>query len=107
MNPDIETFLQDAFKDIQPSVQGVGRVRVEPDYESDAVLEKPEAFAAELRKAVSVQKVDLLALGSHTGFEIDDMSKFPLLQKLVLRIALHGDGAEGPWVEVAPPGNWI
>ncbi len=107
MNPDIEDFLQDAFKDLKPNVQGVGRVLVEPDYESTAALENADQLTAEMRKLLSAQRVDLVDLKSHTGFEVDDLSKYPNLQKLVLRISLHEDAAEGPWIEVAPPGNWI
>ena len=107
MNPDIELFLQDAFKNLKPTIQGVARVRVEPDYESDAPLQNADQLTAELSKLLSTQKVDLVALGTHNGFEVDDLTKYPNLQRLVRRVSLHGDLEDGPWVEVAPAGNWI
>ena len=70
-------------------------------------LQDGEAFTAELKRVLSIQKVDLVELSRHTGFLIDNLDKFPRLQSLVLRITLHADAADGPWVEVAPPGNWI
>ena len=107
MNPELETFLQDAFSSLKPSIQGVARVLVEPDYETDAPLQNADQLTAELTKLLSAQKVDLIALGSHTGFEVDDLGKYPNLQRLVRRVTLYGEPAEDPWVEVAPPGNWI
>lgn len=107
MNPEIETFLQEAFKNLQPSVQGVGRVVVEPDYESTAPLQDADQLTNELTRLLSKQNVDVIALQSHTGFEIDDLTRYAHLQTLVRRVILHADSAETSWVEVLPPGNWI
>jgi hypothetical protein len=107
MKPQIENFLQEALKNVSPQVQGVGRVVVEPDYDSDAPLQQPEELAAEFQRLLRSQRVDLVALMSHVGFEVEDLSSFPRVASLVRRISLHSDSAEGPWIEVAPPGSWI
>lgn len=108
MNPDIENFLQDALKNLPPSVQGVGRVVVEPDYDSTAELQNPQGLIVEFVRLLNAQRVDMVALMSHVGFEVDDFSRYPRVASLVRRISLHADAAaDGPWVEVAPPGYWI
>jgi len=107
MNPDIETFLDTAFRSIQPTSPDIGRVVVEPDYE--ASLSEPDAgsLQSELLQCLREQSPDSPALASHQGFEVNLVPAYPLLKKYLRRVTLHQDKLDGSWVEVAPPGSWI
>ena len=108
MNPDIEQVLQDAFKTIESTNPAIGRVLVEPEYESEST----QFDTAELRNELagllaSLSGLDGAVLRSHDGLEVEQLGERPALKSLVRRITLHADSADGPWIEVAPPGNWI
>ncbi len=107
MNLELEDFLERSLASVQPVAQGIGRVVVEPDYDVDFVEEDAAKLPGELTGCIRDQRTDLLALQSPNGFEVEISPKHALLKKYVRRITLHADGVEGPWVEVAPPGNWI
>jgi|SRR3954464_15049183 hypothetical protein len=107
MNPDLEIFLQDVFNEVQSSSPAIGRVVVEPDYESGSTDADPEELRRELARLLSMQHPDVPALATHPGIEVQISGVYPELAKCVRRIFLHGDKAEGPWIEVAPPGYWI
>ena len=107
MNPDLEFFLENAFESVQPTSHKIGRAVVEPDYDVDFSSADAAPLAKELVECISEQTIDPAALASHEGFEFSPPANFPLLAKYIRNITLHEDGAQGPWVEVAPPGNWI
>ncbi len=107
MNPDLETFLQDAFQSVQPTSAAIGRVVIEPDYDIDPATSDATRLPGELMQYLGQQSPDAAALASHEGFELTVPPGFPLLAKYIRSITLHGDKLDGSWVEVAPPGNWI
>jgi hypothetical protein len=98
MHPDLEFFLEDAFDQIQSTIPGVGRVVIEPDYDAEPEASDKEKLSAELINVVQGHKAPD-EFGVPPGFEV--------LAKYVRRIKLRKDVVGGPWVEVAPPGNWI
>jgi len=108
MNPQLDDFLEDAFASVKPTSAKIGRVVVEPDYNlspgSDA---DAAAISEELRSCLAAQSLSDDALASREGLEVSIEDRFGLLKKYLLRITLHGDAVEEPWVEVAPPGSWI
>ncbi len=107
MHPELEDFLENALGAVQPVAQGIGRVVVEPDYDVAPANDEGSKLATELAGCIRGQRTDLLALQSPQGFEAEIAAKYGLLKKYIRRITLHADSVEGPWVEVAPPGNWI
>jgi len=107
MNPDIEDFLEDAFASLEPTSDAIGRVVVEPDYESGLAIDDPQQLRGEFVELLSGQKVDSDALKSQDGFEVKIPGRYKLISKYIRRITFHADSVEGDWVEVAPPGYWI
>ena len=107
MHPDLEFFLEDAFASLPPTSKNIGRVVVEPDYESASAPGDPQQLRSEFTKLLSGQTADDSALQSQEGFEVKIPSNYQLLSKYIRRITLHADSVEGDWVEVAPPGYWI
>ena len=108
MNPDLETFLEDVFAPVQPTSPAVGRVVVEPDYESNAAASGDAgSLREELVTLLRAQSPEAVRLHSHEGVEVAIPQSCKLLREFVRRITLHGEKAEGAWVEVEPPGNWI
>ena len=108
MNLEMENFLEAAFTSIKPTSDAIGRVVVEPDYESGT----PADDAQQLRNSLiellnSQQDVDSNALQSQDGFEVKIPDHYQHLSQCIRRITLHADKIEGDWIEVAPPGNWI
>ena len=107
MNPDIEFFLEDAFASLPSTSPAIGRVVVEPDYESAPTPGDPQQLRSEFTKLLSGQAADDSALQSQNGLEVKIPSDYQLLSKYIRRITLHADSVEGDWIEVAPPGSWI
>ena len=107
MNPELEFFLEKAFESVRPTSPEIGRVVVEPDYDVKPSREDARHLASELLQCLREQPIDAAALRSHDGFEIEVPGIYRRLAKYIRRITLHQDKVEGPWVEVAPPGNWI
>jgi hypothetical protein len=107
MNPDIEDFLEEAFASIKPTSDTIGRVVVEPEYESGIPTDDPQQLRGELIELLNGQSVDDDILKSHDGFEVSIPSRYQLISKYIRRITLHADSVEGDWIEVAPPGYWI
>ena len=107
MNPDTESFLDTAFRSIQPTSPAIGRVVIEPDYNTDPAQPDASSVQNELLRCLQAQTPDSAALASHAGFELKIPADCKLLKKYVRRITLHADKLDGSWVEVAPPGNWI
>ena len=107
MNPGIEDFLEGAFASIEPTSKAIGRVVVEPDYDSGNTADDPQQLRAEFLELLQSQQIDAAALNSHGGFEVKIPSRYELLFRYVRRIVFHADAVEGDWVEVAPPGYWI
>lgn len=107
MNPDLEDFLEDAFASIKPTSDDIGRVVVEPDYDSGIVKNDKQQLRGEFLELLKGQNVDGSALKSPDGFEVKIPDCYKLLSKYIRRITLYADSVEGDWVEVAPPGNWI
>lgn len=98
MHPDLEFFLEDAFDPIQPSVPGIGRVIVEPDYDAEPDASEAEALRSELIEFVQ---------GHPASGDVKVPAGHGVLSKYVRRLTLKKDALHGSWVEVAPPGNWI
>lgn len=107
MHPELEMFLEHAFQAIQTTSPEIGRVVVEPDYEIGPAEHDARHLASELVQCLRETPVDAAALNSREGFEFEVPGTYRLLAKYIRRITLHQDKAEGAWVEVAPPGNWI
>jgi hypothetical protein len=108
MNPELDTFLNDAFQGVQPTSPEIGRVVVTPDFDVTADQKDQRQLTEELTRLLGEQKPDHNALAKADGFGVPISNKYGLLAKYVRSITLHRDPpAEGPWVEVAPPGYWI
>ena len=107
MNLDVETFLENAFEAIQPTSAGIGRVVVEPDYEVQVSPEDAGRLAEDLTQFLQGAPRDSAAIASPQGYDVEIPKQFELLRKYLRQITLHGEPVEGPWIEVAPPGNWI
>ena len=108
MNPDLELYLQDAFKTMQSTNPAIARGMVEPEYE----LQGPPPDAVLLRDELSsllssLQTVDEQKLSTHDGQEVRGLDRCEHLHQVVRRITLHADREDGPWVEISPPGYWI
>lgn len=107
MHPDLDFFLEHAFEAVQPTSPEIGRVVLEPDYDVSPVEQDAAALAGELIQCIKEQSPDSGAISSREGFAIKIPEGYPLLHKYIRSITLHQDRAEGAWVEVEPPGNWI
>lgn len=107
MNPNLEEFLESAFSSIKPTSDAIGRVVVEPDYDSGVMAEDGPQLRSEFLELLNAQNVDGNALKSYDGFEVKIPDRYKLLSKYIRRLTFHADSVEGDWVEVAPPGNWI
>ena len=107
MHPDLGSFFDRAFESVQPALPDVGRVVVEPDYDSSPADQDAAQLAAELTQLLREQSPEPTALASHDGFDVHIPDRYPIVAKYIRSITLHQDRAEGPWIEVAPPGNWI
>lgn len=107
MNPELEFFLENAFRSVQPTSAEIGRVVVEPDYNINPSRHDAGHLASELVQCLREPSFDAAALSSHEGFEIAIPGSYRLLKRYIRRITLHQNKADGPWIEVAPPGNWI
>jgi len=104
MNLNVEAFLEDAFQSVEPTSDKIGRVVVEPDYEATVVPQDAVPLANELREYLSHSPAPP---DSPQGLEIAVPEASSLLKRYLRQITLHSDKIEGPWIEVAPPGNWI
>ncbi len=107
MHPELETFLDSAFRSVEPTSVEIGRVVVEPDYNVTPAQHDAGHLTSELVQCLREQSPEPAALASHEGFEVAIPGNYRLLLKYIRSITLHQDRAEGPWIEVAPPGNWI
>lgn len=108
MNPELDAFLNEAFQSVQPTSPMIGRVVVVPDFETTANAQDRDKLTDELTRLLREQSPDPTALASPDGMAIQLSNNYALLAKYVRSITLHQDPpAEGAWVEVAPPGNWI
>ncbi len=108
MNPELDVFLNEAFQFVQPTSPDIGRVVVVPDFEATANPQDRDKLTDEFTRLLREQSPDPAAVVSADGLDIQMSNNYGLLAKYVRSITLHGDPpAEGSWVEVAPPGNWI
>lgn len=107
MDPQLDFFLECALESVQPTSPEIGRVVVEPDYDVSPVEADGRGLAEELIQCIKEQTPDSAAMTSREGFAIEIPERYPLLRKYIRSITLHRDRAEGAWVEVEPPGNWI
>lgn len=107
MDPDLEFFLEDAFKCVEQTAPEIGRVVVEPDYDVTPDDKDAGHLASELAQCLREAVIVPGSLSSHNGQEIEIPGQYRLLQKYVRRITLHANTLEGEWIEIAPPGNWI
>lgn len=108
MNPELDVFLNEAFQSVQPTSPGIGRVVVVPDFEMTANPQDRDKLRDELTRLLREQSPDPPELETPDGLDIQISNNYGLLAKYVRSITLHQDPpAEGAWVEVAPPGNWI
>ena len=103
MNLNVEPFLEDAFESVKQTSDKIGRVIVEPNYDADISAQDAPDLAKQLQECLR----DVTAPPSPQGLEIRIPEHLALLTKYLRQITLHADKIEGPWVEVAPPGNWI
>ena len=106
MNPEIESMLDDALASIQSEIDGVSRVEVEPDYESELSAADVPMIKTELEQLIGSAQIVPQAIASHDGQEVSSQN-YPALSRFIRKISLHGGAPEKPWVQVIPPGNWI
>ena len=102
---DIQAFLEDAFESVQrPRSSAVGGVTVEPNdaailHEGERVGLAEELFRCILRETAN-PVVDLKSPQGH------NIPLYPLLNKYLRAITLHGNATKGPWVRVLPTGGF-
>jgi hypothetical protein len=107
MDPQLEFFLEDALSSVQPTSPQIGRVVVEPDYDISPDEQERDQLAKELVRCIQERSANAAELSSHEGSKLNVPNKYSVLAKYVRSITLHQAPTEQPWVEVAPPGNWI
>ncbi len=107
MHPDLDEFLERILACVQPISNSVGRVVVEPDYDTQPEERDASALAKQLTECIAAQAGLAEPIASPQGREVPIGAEYPLLKRYLRRIMLHSDTVEGAWVEVAPPGNWI
>jgi hypothetical protein len=107
MHAELEDFLENAFRSLQPTSASIGRVVVEPDYDVPPDPSCASHIAEQLSECIRNQPLTPDLLSSRNGLEANIGPQYSLLNKYLRRITLHADRVEGPWIEVAPPGNWI
>jgi len=107
MHPELEFFLEDAFSSVRPTSPHIGRVVVEPDYDITPDQTERDQLTNELVECIQEHAPRAAELASPEGWNVQVPHKYPRLAKYVRRITLHQAPTERPWVEVAPPGNWI
>lgn len=107
MDPQLEFFLEDAFSSVLPTSPQIGRVVVEPDYDISPDQQEQDQLANELVRYIQEQSPNPTQVASTEGWKRNVPNKYPVLAKYVRSITLHQAPTEQPWVEVAPPGNWI
>jgi hypothetical protein len=107
MHPDLECFLEDAFRSVGPTSSEIGRVVVDPDYNVAPEPTDAGQLASELVQCLREVEVDNANLSSEQGVEVDIPEAYCLLRRYLRSITLQADKFESEWVEVAPPGNWI
>ncbi|MFL6352191.1 MAG: hypothetical protein ACJ74Z_10120 [Bryobacteraceae bacterium] len=107
MNPQLEFFLEEAFNAVPPTSPQIGRVVAEPNYDISPEPREQAQLADELIRCIQEQSINAAELASHQGWKLNIPAKFAALAKYLRSITLHQAPAERPWVEVAPPGNWI
>jgi hypothetical protein len=107
MEPEIEIWLEDALENVMPTIPGVSRVSLEPDYESGLtpdVVPEVKTQLLELLGQVHTNSSDLV---THEG-QVLTLQDFPALRRYTRKISLHGgEKADKPWIDVTPAGNWI
>jgi hypothetical protein len=107
MDPQLEFFLEEAFSAVRPTSPQIGRIVVEPDYDISPDQKERDQLANEFVRCIQEQSPNASDLASPQGWELKIPTEYPLLTKYLRSITLHQTPAERPWVEVAPPGNWI
>ena len=107
MDPQLESFLEDAFKSVKSTSPEIGRAVVEPDYDVSPDPRERDQLARELVQCIHEHPITADELAMPEGANIEIPGKFPLLRKYIRSITLHRTPTEQPWIEVAPPGNWI
>jgi hypothetical protein len=107
MDPQLEFFLEDAFNSLSATSPQIGRVVAEPDYDVTPDEKERDQVAAQLIQCVQEQSPDAAKLASPQGYEIKVPGTYPVLAKYIRKLILYRNPKEEPWVEVAPPGNWI
>ena len=107
MYPQLEFFLEEAFRSVRPTSPDIGRVVVEPDYDISPDKKERDQLADELVRCIQEESPLATDLASPQGWELKVPKNYPVLAKYLRSITLHQAPAEQPWVEVAPPGNWI
>ena len=70
MNPEIEPMLEEALESIQPVSTAVGRVAVEPDYESGLTAADVPQIKAELEKLLNSLQLAPEDIASHDGQDV-------------------------------------
>ena len=107
MDPQLEFFLEDAFSSVRPTSPQIGRVVVEPDYDISPDEKERDQLVSELVDCVQEHSPNPTELASPEGLKLNVPNRYRVLAKYVRRVTLHQAPTEWPWVEVAPPGNWI
>ncbi len=107
MNPELEFFLEEAFGSVNSTSLEIGRVVVEPDYDKSPDPQDREPLVTELVRCIQRESPNIAELASPQGWEVKMLGRYSILAKYMRRVTLHKGPSERPWIEVAPPGNWI
>ena len=91
MHPELEFFLEDAFKDIQPTTPAIGRVVVQPDYNVAPEAKDSGRLKSELVQCLNEASVDEKALSSTEGYELEISGAYRLLRKYIRSVTLHSE----------------
>ncbi len=107
MHPDLDEFLERVLAPIEPVSKSIGRVVVEPDYDTEPDDRDADSLRTELTACIAALPAVSEPITSPHGREVKIDTRYSVLGKYLRHITLHRDTVEGAWVEVAPPGNWI
>jgi hypothetical protein len=102
VNPNLEFFLEEVVRGIDPTSSGIGRVVIEPDYDAGEIGADAQPLRDQLLEIIRSPTTD-----APDGTEIKIPPAAALVRKYIRRITLYRDRLPGDWIEVTPPGSWI
>ena len=104
MSQPLGPFLEGAFRSITPICDGVGLVRVSPNYTKPVNHADKDNLTDEMIRLLRTQHPRSDRLAEPQGLHIQIPATYPLLKQYVERIILEREGSSGSWVQVSPHG---